>query len=117
MRPEDLAQMHEANAEIRNMISEDDVQFQRVNRIFHSTIWGRTKSERLQSLLADLYSESTQYRQLVVIHADRLGEIYYEHQEFLRALEAGDARLAEDMVREHYENTLKWLIEVVHKSD
>ncbi len=117
MRPEDFEQMREANEEIRNMISEDDVEFQRVNRIFHSTIWSRTKSERLQELLADLYSESTQYRQLVVIHSDRLGEIHKEHQEFLSALEKGDARLAEQMVREHYENTLKWLVVLVHKTE
>jgi DNA-binding GntR family transcriptional regulator len=117
LRPEDIEQMAKANEEIHHMISEDDVEFQRVNRIFHATIWKRTKSERLQSLLSDLYSESTQYRQLVVIHSDRLGEIYKEHQNFLKALEAGDARLAEQMVREHYENTLEWLIKLVHETD
>jgi DNA-binding GntR family transcriptional regulator len=117
IRPEDLQQMREANEEIRTMISEDDVEFQRVNRIFHSTIWARTKSERLKALLADLYTESTQYRQMVVIHSERLEEIHAEHQEFLKALEDGDALLAENMVRLHYENTLKWLIKLVHEDD
>lgn len=115
MREEDLERMKAANKEIRNMISEDDVEFQRVNRIFHSTIWERTKSERLQNLLADLYSEAAQYRQMVFIHPERLAEIHKEHESFLGALYAGDARLAEKLVRDHYEQTLVWLMELLHK--
>jgi DNA-binding GntR family transcriptional regulator len=114
---EDLEKMRVANEEIHNMIAEDDVEFQRVNRIFHSTIWERTKSDRLKSLLADLYSEASQYRQMVVIHSERLEEIHNEHQQLLNALEQGDARLAEKIVRAHYENTLKWLVKLIHKTD
>jgi DNA-binding GntR family transcriptional regulator len=71
----------------------------------------------LKSLLADLYSEASQYRQMVVIHSERLEEIHNEHQQLLNALEQGDARLAEKIVRAHYENTLKWLVKLIHKTD
>lgn len=114
---EDLAKMRAANEEIHNMIAEDDVEFQRVNRTFHATIWERTKSDRLKTLLADLYSEASQYRQMVVIHSERLEEIHSEHQQMLEALEQGDALLAEQIVREHYENTLKWLVKLLHKTE
>lgn len=114
---EDLDQMRAANEEIKGMISEDDVEFQRVNRIFHATVWKRTNSERLQTLLSDLYSEASQYRQMVVIHSERLEEIHSEHSRMLDAFSKGDARLAEEIVREHYENTLQWLIKLLHKVD
>ncbi len=114
---EDLAQMRAANEEIHNMIAEDDVEFQQVNRTFHATIWERTKSDRLKTLLSDLYSEASQYRQMVVIHSERLEEIHSEHQQLLDALEQGDALLAEQIIREHYENTLKWLVKLLHKSE
>jgi len=114
---EDFEQMRDANEEVRHMIAEDDVEFQHVNRIFHSTIWKRTNSERLQTLLSDLYSEASQYRQMVVVHSDRLGEIHHEHEMLLEALEKGDERLAEDIVRDHYENTLIWLVKLIHKAE
>ncbi len=115
MREEDLERMKEANEEIKDMISEDDVEFQRVNRVFHSTIWNRTNSERLVSLLSDLYTEASQYRQMVFIHPDRLTEIHKEHAEVLNALYTGDALLAEKLVRDHYKQTLVWLMELIHK--
>jgi DNA-binding GntR family transcriptional regulator len=68
---EDIKTMREANDEIHGMIDEDDVQFQRVNRIFHSTIWQRTKSKRLSALLSNLYSEAAQYRHMMVIMPGR----------------------------------------------
>ena len=115
MREEDLERMKKANEEIKGMISEDDVEFQRVNRVFHSTIWNRTNSERLVSLLSDLYTEASQYRQMVFIHPDRLAEIHKEHADVLNALYAGDALLAERLVRDHYKQTLVWLMELIHK--
>ena len=114
LRDEDLERMRQANEEIREMISENDVEFQRVNRIFHSTIWERTKSERLISLLSNLYTEASQYRQMVFIHSERLSKVYEEHQSFLEALCRKDAQNAEKIVRDHYEKTLQWLIELIH---
>ena len=114
MRDVDLERMREANEEIRGMISENDVDFQRVNRIFHSTIWERTKSERLISILSNLYTEAAQYRQMVFIHSERLSEVYYEHQLFLEALCGKDAQNAENIVRDHYEKTLLWLVKLFH---
>ena len=111
----DLEIMQEANDEVRKMMNEDDVEFQRVNRIFHSTIWKRTKSTRLQELLSNLYSEAAQYRHMVVIRPGRLKEIHKEHEAFLDALTNRDANLAEQMVRNHYESTLQWLVKIINK--
>lgn len=113
---DDLKKMREANSEIRTMIDEDDVQFQRVNRIFHSTIWQRTNSRRLSELLSNLYSEAAQYRHMMVILPGRLKEICDEHENVLSALEAGDAQKAEQFVRDHYENTLMWLVKLIEKN-
>jgi DNA-binding GntR family transcriptional regulator len=112
---EDIEIMRAANDEVKKMMNEDDVEFQRVNRIFHSTIWKRTKSNRLQELLSNLYSEAAQYRHMVVILPGRLKEIYKEHEAFLDALAKRDANLAEKMVKAHYESTLKWLIKIINK--
>lgn len=114
LREEDLEKMRAANEEIRNMIHTDDVDFQKVNRIFHSVIWDRTRSERLQTLLSNLYSEAAQYRHLVMIRPGRMKDVYEEHQNFLSALERRDALAAEQHVREHYERTLQWLIELLN---
>ena len=111
MREEDLEKMRAANEEIKSMIEEDDVEFQRVNRLFHSTIWQRTKSERLTTLLTNLYSEAAQYRHLTMIHPGRMKEVHKEHEDFLNALYDRDAKKAEESVRKHYESTLQWLVE------
>jgi len=106
---EDLEKMEAANEQIRQMIDTDDVEFQGVNRLFHSAIWKRTKSERLNKLLANLYSEAAQYRHVTMIQPGRMKEVYEEHKEFLVALKNRNPEKAEDCVREHYESTLRWL--------
>ena len=115
MREDDLERMRQANAVIKGMKSDNDDEFQSVNRNFHAAIWERTNSERLQELLANLYTESTRYRQLVFIHSERLSEIYLEHQAFLDAMCQKDAQKAELIIRDHYEKTLEWLIKIVHE--
>lgn len=115
MKDEDLEKMRAANEEIKNMIEKDNIEFQRVNRLFHSTVWMRTKSERLNKLLSNLYSEAAQYRHMTMIHPGRMKEVYEEHQNFLKAMYARDADQAEECVRDHYERTLKWLEEYFHK--
>ncbi len=115
MTDEDLEKMRAANEEIKNMIEKDDIEFQRVNRLFHSTVWMRTKSERLNKLLSNLYSEAAQYRHMTMIHPGRMKEVYEEHQSFLKAMYAKDADQAEECVRDHYVRTLKWLEEYFHK--
>jgi DNA-binding GntR family transcriptional regulator len=108
---EDLEKMRTANEEIKQMIEKDDVEFQRVNRLFHSTIWQRTGSERLQALLSNLYSEASQYRHLTMIYPGRMKDVYEEHKRFLDALFTRNAEEAEESVRKHYESTLQWLVE------
>ncbi len=107
--------MQNANDEVKKMINKNDVEFQRVNRLFHSVIWKRTKSERLNTLLANLYSEAAQYRRMTMIQPGRLNAVYEEHQAFLEALFARDAEKAEQCVRDHYESTLRWLSEILLK--
>ncbi len=111
----DLKKMRGANEKVRSMIDKDDVEFQRVNRIFHSTVWHRANSKRLSGLLSNLYSEASQYRHLVVIMPGRLAEICEEHERVLAALENRDAEMAEQYVRDHYENTLLWITELLKK--
>ena len=112
---EDIEIMRAANDKVRKMMDKDDVEFQRVNRVFHSTIWKRTKSSRLQELLSNLYSEAAQYRHMVVIRPGRMKKVFEEHEAFLDALIKRDAYMAEKMVKEHYESTLTWLIKILNK--
>jgi len=113
----DLEKMRSANEEVKNMIARDDMEFQRVNRLFHSVIWSRSKSERLNTLLANLHSEASQYRRLTMIQPGRMKAVYEEHQAFLEALCARDAEKAEQCVREHYESTVRWLSEILKKDN
>jgi len=96
---DDLKKMRTANEEVRDMIDKDDIEFQRVNRTFHSIIWKRAGSERLQKLLSNLYFEASQYRQMVVVMPGRLKEIYEEHENILDALYKQDPKLAEERAR------------------
>lgn len=112
---DDIEKMRAANDEVRKMMDKNDVEFQRVNREFHSTIWKRTKSKRLQELLSNLYSEAAQYRHMVVIRPGRMKSVYEEHEAFLEALTKRDSLLAEKMVKNHYESTLEWLIKIINK--
>lgn len=112
---EDLGEMQAANLEIKEMIDTDDTDFQSVNRKFHSVIWKRANSERLQTLLSNLYSEAAQYRHMMVIQPGRMKEVAEEHDQFLDALKKHDPELAEQSVRDHYQSTLDWLIGFLKK--
>lgn len=114
---EDLIEMERANQEVKDMIDRDDVEFQKMNRIFHSTIWKRTQSERLQTLLSNLYAEAAQYRHLTMILPGRMKEVYIEHKALLDALKRRDAEDAERCVRRHYESTLQWLVRLLEEHD
>lgn len=116
LNEEDLTRMRVANQDIKAMIAENDIEFQKVNRIFHSTVWEKTKSERLKTLLADLYSEASQYRQMIVIQPDRMKEVYEEHKLLIEALTDKDPIRAEEIMRDHYENTLVWLKKFIQNS-
>ena len=105
---EKLQSVHEAEKKLIDH-QDDDTEFQKVNRIFHSTIWQRTNSTRLQQLLSNLYSEAAQYRHMTVILPGRLKEICDEHDRVLSAFKERDSELAEMRMREHYLSTLRWL--------
>lgn len=118
MTNDDYEQMQAANEEAWAMlINEDDSGFQRVNREFHSTIWRRTNSTRLQTLLSNLHSEAAQYRHMTVILPARYKEVCEEHDCILAALRKRDAKLAESCVGAHYENTLKWLVKLLEEKE
>jgi DNA-binding GntR family transcriptional regulator len=114
---DDLEVMQKANEEALEMINEqeDDEKFQRINRNFHSIIWKRTGSIRLQQLLSNLYTEAAQYRHMTVIMPGRLKEICEEHDSILDAFTKQDANLAEECVKVHYEHTLEWLVKILNK--
>ena len=113
---DDLKKMQTAHNGTKAMINncEDDTEFQNVNRTFHSTVWQRTNSVRLQQLLSNLYSEAAQYRHMTVVLPGRLKEICEEHEKILDAFRKRDSDLAEATVREHYKSTLRWLTDYIY---
>ena len=113
---DDLNTMQAAHENAKATINncEDDTDFQKSNRIFHSTIWNRTNSVRLQHLLSNLYSEAAQYRNMTIVLPGRIKEICNEHERVLEALRKRDAELAEKYVKEHYMSTLRWLTDIIY---
>lgn len=111
MNEEQINKLESVNEEIILLEgTADEEYFQELNLEFHSIIWKLADSPRLIGMLKSLYYASRGYRYISVKLPGRLDAIVSEHKAIIDALRKKDALLAEKIIKDHYENTLEWLV-------
>lgn len=87
----------------------DEQGFLSLNAKFHEPIWQAAKAPRLVGMLRSLYDASRGYRYISLKLPGRFEEIVEEHAQIVVALRGRDPDVVERVVKEHYQQTLKWL--------
>ena len=106
-----IDQLEELNNKIFELEHTDNEDFfQALNLEFHSLIWKAANSPRLETILTSLYDASRNYRYLSLKLPGRFQEIVHEHKEIIAALRKRDTDNVEKIVKNHYQQTLEWLL-------
>ena len=90
--------------------TDDEEYFQELNLDFHSCLWKAAKSPRLETMLRSLYDASRNYRYISLKLPGRFEEVVKEHKEIIAALRSGNECDVEAIVKNHYQQTLDWLM-------
>jgi DNA-binding GntR family transcriptional regulator len=86
----------------------DRAEVQRDNARFHRRLFELAGNRRLQAMYAGIEPQIDLNLRLTAVHApERIEAALHEHLEICRAIEAGDAPLAEQLTREHLEAGLQ----------
>jgi DNA-binding GntR family transcriptional regulator len=93
------------------------VQFLNGNRIFHLTLAHGAGNRRLTLALEGLLVELDRYFHLGLRLRDSSGEMRREHEEVVRALEAGDVEGLKDCIEEQILTSRDRILEAIMKGD
>ncbi len=112
MSPEDKKKLREA-VDLQEFYvgrsDADHVQWQ--DHEFHETIYAGCGSVTLQSTLVPLHRKAQKYRRASVENKARAAQSVEEHRLICEAIEAGDAKLAEERMVAHIENARKSMLD------
>lgn len=112
MSPEDKKKLREA-VDLQEFYvgrsDADHVQWQ--DHEFHETIYVGCGSVTLQSTLVPLHRKAQKYRRASVENKARAAQSVEEHRLICEAIEAGDAKLAEERMVAHIENARKSMLD------
>ena len=112
MTPEDKKKLREA-VDLQEFYvgrsDADHVQWQ--DHEFHETIYAGCGSVTLQSTHVPLHRKAQKYRRASVENKARAAQSVEEHRLICEAIEAGDAKLAEERMVAHIENARKSMLD------
>jgi DNA-binding GntR family transcriptional regulator len=90
--------------------TDDEERFQELNLEFHSRLWRAANAPRLETILRALYDASRNYRYISLKLPGRFEEVVQEHKDIIAALRSGKECDVEAIVKNHYQQTLDWLM-------
>ena len=82
----------------------------RLNRAFHFTIYEASKQQLLREIVSTLWDRSMIYQRLYTYSPERADQTHREHEEILRACQAGDRAKAGQAVRHNLETTVEFML-------
>lgn len=95
---------------------EDSAQWVSRHRAFHEFLCSVAERPRLMRQISSLYAVIEPHMRLWLQHVDKPLSARQEHAAILDALHAGDALLAEQVLREHIEGTTPAIIEFLQRN-
>ncbi len=100
--PRTIARLRKINAKARHYLAEDDLRkFFKNSSEFHDVIYQSSGNTRLCTLIESLRDNFLRYRRML-LRVPRMPEIQVrDHEEMLDAMENGNEKMVEKMVREH----------------
>ena len=88
----------------------DTEKVKELDTAFHQMIYKSSGNRQLESILTELHRKIKTYRKLSLSVSGRIEKSIAEHREILRAIENGDAELADALTSRHIERALENLV-------
>ena len=108
---EDLEKLRESVELSEFYISRGDTEkVKELDTAFHQMIYKSSGNRQLESILTELHRKIKTYRKLSLSVSGRIEKSIAEHREILRAIENGDAELADALTSRHIERALENLV-------
>jgi DNA-binding GntR family transcriptional regulator len=108
---EDLEKLRESVELSEFYISRGDTEkVKELDTAFHQMIYKSSGNRQLESILTELHRKIKTYRKLSLSVSGRIEKSIAEHREILRAIENGDAALADALTSRHIERALENLV-------
>jgi DNA-binding GntR family transcriptional regulator len=100
--PKTIARLRKLNQKARRYLADNDLQrFFKNSSEFHDVIYQSSGNTRLCALIESLRDNFLRYRRML-LRIPKMPEVQIrDHEEMLDAMESGNGRLVEKMVREH----------------
>ena len=113
---DDLSALRESVELAEFYINKNDAErLKTLDSEFHSTIYRASGSRVLNKTLSELHRNTTSYRKMSLTVPGRLENSVREHREILEAIEAGDAKLADELTSRHVAAALENILVTVEK--
>lgn len=116
--PEDLVQLRDMMARMQAALLADDAQkYFKANIIFHRRIVELSRNKNLHSLIEGIYRKASLYRKTNLSFTGRLSISFSQHEDILRAMEAGIPEEASRLMKHHVIDARDALLRSLESSD
>lgn len=113
---EELEEMERLVAEKAEAIANQDMEkLIKVDTMFHEAIYKASRNQRLTSIISNLREQIQRYRTTSLAYPGRMQRSLEEHRSIVEAIQSRDSQIAQQVAREHIENTENSIIEAIKK--
>lgn len=108
---EELEQMERLLVEIGEYIDQGDIDnIVEVDTRFHDILYSASRNDRLVGIISNLREQFTRFRTVSMAFPGRLKDTLDEHRKMLEAIAQRNVELAQQIAREHMENSEQTLL-------
>ncbi len=109
---DELEQLERLLVEIGELIETDDTdRIVEVDSQFHDVLYRASRNDRLVGIINNLREQFTRFRSISIQYPGRMVKSVEEHRRLVEAIASRDTELAQQIAREHMENSEQTLLQ------
>ncbi|QDR83286.1 GntR family transcriptional regulator [Sporomusa termitida] len=109
---DELEQLERLLVEIGELIEEDDAdKIVESDSQFHDILYRASRNDRLVGIINNLREQFTRFRSISIQYPGRMQKSVEEHRRLVEAIASRDTDLAQQLAREHMENSEQTLLQ------
>lgn len=109
---EELEQLERLLVEIAELIEQGDVdKLVESDSQFHDVLYRASRNDRLVGIINNLREQFTRFRSISIKYPGRMQDTVNEHRRLVEAIASRDTDLAQQIAREHMENSEQTLLQ------
>ncbi len=109
---DELEQLERLLVEIGDLIEQDDAdKLVEADGQFHDILYRASRNDRLVGIINNLREQFTRFRSISIAYPGRIQKTVEEHRRLVEAIASRDTDLAQQIAREHMENSEQTLLQ------